>query len=456
MAEQKDVNISLHGLLFPNIFKLFRIAIQPGRIMTAFFALVIIFLAGWVMDLHKTVVVSGALSADDLRTSTLGGSLTWPTELHCFITNHERMENYIKTYKERTKSQRLGVFKVFSNFCVANFNEGVIYLLNLKFDKVIAAVGNCFLACVWALKYHTIYGIVFLSISFVVLSLSGGAICRGAAMHFSTDERLGMNSCTGFALKKFMPILFAPTAPLILVALLGFVIIYVLGLITNVPYAGELVMAIFFILVLVAGGLMAFTTIWAAASVNLMLGAVAYENTDTFDVICRAYNYVYSRPWRLGLYTLLAAFYGGICYLFVRFFAFVMLGMSRWFLQLGVFTQSGKAEQLDKLTAIWPKPEYFNFLGNEADISKPVTETIASAVVHFEILIIAGLVMAFAVSFYFSAGTVIYCLLRNKVDNTPLDTVFIESQAASDVITNDQDTDSKSPEMEQTQSPEQS
>ena len=43
-------------------------------------------------------------------------------------------------------------------------------------------------------------------------------------------------------------------------------------------------------------------------------------------------------------------------------------------------------------------------------------------------LVVVGLVLAFAISFYFSAGTVIYCLLRNKVDNTALDNVFIETE----------------------------
>jgi hypothetical protein len=37
------------------------------------------------------------------------------------------------------------------------------------------------------------------------------------------------------------------------------------------------------------------------------------------------------------------------------------------------------------------------------------------------------LVMAFVLSFYFSAGTIIYCLLRKKIDNIPLDSVFIET-----------------------------
>jgi len=431
MTEQKDISQCFGNFLFPNIFKLFRIAIQPGRVLTAFFALFIIFVAGWAMDFSKTVVVSGRLTSRDIRTSTLTGSVGWPTELHCFVSNPDRVADFIKMYKDRTPSEKLGVFKVFSGFCLANFNEAVVSLVQLRFDKVTAAVTNCVLACVWVLKYHTIYGIILLLISLIAFSISGGAISRGAALHFSKDEKPGISLCIKFALKKFLPLFFAPTAPLMLVATLGLVIVFMIGLLTNIPWVGELILALCFIVVLCAGVLMAFTSIGACAGGNLMFGAIAYGNSDTFDAISRSFNYVYLRPWRLGFYSFLAAVYGAISYLFVRFFAFVLLSISRWFLQLGIFTHSSKAEQFDKLASIWPQPEFFNLLGNGINISRNPTESIAAAIVYLMILVIAGLVIAFAVSFYFSAGTVIYCLLRNKVDNTALEDIYIEPEQIS-------------------------
>ncbi|MFA5293082.1 MAG: hypothetical protein WC496_08625 [Phycisphaerae bacterium] len=450
MTEQKDISQCFGNFLFPNIFKLFRIAIQPGRVLTAFSALVIIFVAGWVMDFSKTVVVSGRLTSRDIRTSTLTGSVGWPTELHCFVSNPDRVDGFIKMYKGRTARESLGVFKVFSGFCLANFNEAVVSLLQLRFDKVTAAIANCVLACVWALKYHTIYGIILLLISLAIFSITGGAISRGAALHFSKDEKPGISLCMKFAFKKFLPLFFAPTAPLMLVATLGLIIVSIIGLLTNIPWAGELILALCFIVVLCAGVLMAFTIIGACAGSNLMFGAIAYGNSDTFDAISRSFNYVYLRPWRLGLYSFLAAVYGAISYLFVRFFAFVLLSISRWFLQLGIFTQSSKAEQFNKLDSIWPQPEFFNLLGSGINISRNLTESIAAAVVYLLVLVIAGLVVAFAVSFYFSAGTVIFSLLRNKVDNTALDDIYIEPEQIS--LT---ETPEPSDQAVQTQNPEQ-
>jgi len=432
--EEKTQNFEfkMPELLFPNIFKTFRIAMQPARLMTAFLALAFIFSTGWLMDLRKTVVVSGKLSTADLRSSTLNGSRTWPTELHCFVTYPDRMDNYLKVYKERTKPQRLGVFKVFSNFCVVNFNEGTLAFVQLNFNKTIQAITNCFLACVWVLEYHTIYGVIFLLVSFVALSLAGGAICKGAAVHFARDERLGLGVCISFAFRRWIPLVFASTAPLVLAALLGFVIVSLLGLMTNIPYAGEIILAIFFFLVLICGAMLAYAAIWGLGGFSLMYSAVAYEKTDTFDAMCRGYSYVSARPWRLAIYTILAGFYGGICYLFVRFFAFLMLVLSRWFLDFGLWVQSQKGSQIEKIDAIWPKPEYFNFFGIAADFSKPLTQKIACGVVQLEVLAVSGLVMAFVLSFYFSAGAIIYCLLRKKIDNIPLDSVFIETVSAQD------------------------
>ena len=431
MVEQKDINQCFGNFLFPNIFKLFRIAIQPGRLLTAFLALCLIFVTGWIMDFSKTVIVSGKVSARELRSSVLTGSVTWPTELHCFVNNinsPDRTDGFIKTYKDRTINERLGVFEVFSNYCLANFNAAVVSLLQLKLDMVTAAVLSCVMSCVWVLKYHTIYGIIFLLISLVVFSITGGAICRGAALQFSKNEKPGIGPCLKFALKRFLPLFFAPTAPVILVALLGLVIIFMLGLTTNIPWVGELILALFFIIILFAGLLMTFTVIEAGAGINLMFGAIAYDNSDTFDAISRSFNYVYLRPWRLAFYTLLAAVYGSICDLFVRFFVFVLLSISRWFLQLGIFAQSSKAPQFNKLAVIWPSPDFFNLLGNGLDFSRSPTESIAAFVIYLVILVISGLVLAFAVSFYFSAGSVIYCLLRNKVDNIAIGDVFIETE----------------------------
>jgi hypothetical protein len=45
--------------------------------------------------------------------------------------------------------------------------------------------------------------------------------------------------------------------------------------------------------------------------------------------------------------------------------------------------------------------------------------------VRFWITVMVGLVGAFVISFYFSASTITYAALRNRVDKTPLEEVYV-------------------------------
>lgn len=426
LVERKSLTECCNGLLFLKIFKTFRMAIQPAKLITAFLAIGIVFIAGWLMDFSKTAVVAGSLTGNQLRSSALAGTADWPTELHCFVGDSRQYDSFVSRYKNGT--ERLGVFKVWSNFCLARFNDAAYSLVLLNFSSFIAAVMSCVAACIWTLKYHTIYSIILFLIAMVMFSVAGGAICRGAALQFSRNEKPGISQCLKFAFKKFISLFFAPVAPLILIAFLAGLGILLFGSLTNIPWVGELILALIFIIILLAGAAIALAIFGIGGGTNLMFSAIAYENSDAFDAVSRSWRYVYYRPWRLGFYTLLAAFYGSICYLFINLFAFLMLAASRAFLSIIILTKGGKAELTNKLDVLWSKPEFFNLAGGSVEISKRLTESIAAVVVHLEVLVIAGLVLAFAVSFYFTASTIIYCLLRNKIDDTALENVFVESE----------------------------
>src|SRR3990172_8859542 len=101
MAEQVSLPRFCDNLLFLNVFKAFRIAVQPARFFTAFMALAVIFAVGLLMDFTKTVVVSSQLASRDLRSSRLTSAVTYPTELHCFVSAPDRVDSFITSYKDR-------------------------------------------------------------------------------------------------------------------------------------------------------------------------------------------------------------------------------------------------------------------------------------------------------------------------------------------------------------------
>ena len=158
---------------------------------------------------------------------------------------------------------------------------------------------------------------------------------------------------------------------------------------------------------------------------NLMFPAIAYEGSGCFDAISRSFSYIYSRPWRMIFYTMTAATYGSVCYVFVRYFAFLLIATSRLFLQLGVWVDNGQA--VNKLDAIWPYPSFINLLGTSAATPANGVQSFSAWLIYLSLLAVVGVVVSFIISFYFSSNTIIYGLLRKIVDDTALEEIHTDS-----------------------------
>jgi hypothetical protein len=407
MVSEKESSSLLKTLLFPNIFRTFRMAIQPTKLLIAFLALAIICIAGWIMDFAGTVV-------------TIPGPQGQISELEIYMTNPDQVESYIKQYKQ--EGDHRGVFSTLWHFAAERFHNALSSLFAFDLPAVAANTADCFKAIGWVLKYHFIYCIVFVLISLAVISAAGGSLCRMAALQFARGEKPGLTEALQFGMKKFPSFFATPLAPIGIIIFIG-LFVFFLGLIGNIPRIGELLMAVFMPLALTAGILIAIILIGTVVGFNLMFPSVAYDGADCFDAISRSFSYVYSKPWRMGFYSAIAVVYGAICYVFVRFFAFLLLWATRWFLHLGVWVDSS-SKQCNKLTAIWPEPNFMNLLGSMDSAAANWTESVAAFLIHLLILAVIGLLVAFMMSFYFSANTIIYSLMRNRVDNTSLEDVY--------------------------------
>ncbi|MBA7640952.1 hypothetical protein ES703_48624 [subsurface metagenome] len=73
------------------------------------------------------------------------------------------------------------------------------------------------------------------------------------------------------------------------------------------------------------------------------------------------------------------------------------------------------------------------------------SQSIAAFLVYLVLLVVIGLLVAFVISFYFSANTIIYSLMRNRVDNTALEDIFSHFD---DVKTEPTTIESKSEELQ--------
>ena len=408
MGNEKESSHIVKDALFLKIFQSFRISIQPSKLIIAFMAMGAICLAGWIMDFSNSVVAVKDRQGQIIE-----------TELKVYLANPRHLETYITRVGEN--ADRTGVFSTLWRFGAERFHDALNCLFAFNITGVVKNIAQYLQAIIWAVRHHWVYCFIFFLIKLIVISVAGGAICRIAALQFAQGEKPGLIEALRFSINKFTSFFTAPLAPIGIIVFMAF-FIFLLGLIGNIPIVGELLMGIFMVLALFAGALIAVLVIGAIAGFNLMFPAVAYDGSDCFDAISRSFSYVYAKPWRMSFYTIVAAVYGAICYIFVRFFAFLMLWITYRSLQLGVLGGN------TKLTTIWPVPTFMNLVDPPNFAAANWSETVAGVIVYLLLLAVVVLVVSYIISFYFSANTIIYSLMRKKVDNTALEDVYTISE----------------------------
>ena len=158
-----------------------------------------------------------------------------------------------------------------------------------------------------------------------------------------------------------------------------------------------------------------------------MYPTIAVEGSDSFDAISRSFSYIFSKPWRAAMYGLVALVYGSITYLFVRFFAYLALTITHFFVKIGVGVGGDKlGEGADKLDVMWTAPQLDRLFGQFSWEAMSGGESIGAVLIGIWVFLVAALVAAYLVSYLSSSLTVVYYLLRQKVDATDLDDVYVE------------------------------
>ena len=128
----------------------------------------------------------------------------------------------------------------------------------------------------------------------------------------------------------------------------------------------------------------------------------------------------------MAFLTLVALIYGALCYLFVRTFVWLMLTLTHHFVGAGMWAMAPSMEPL--WGVMWRGPTAApGRLSYDIDfLTLSVTQDIAAFLVAFWVYLVIGMLGAFAISFYFSVNTIIYYLMRNEVDATEMDDVYLE------------------------------
>lgn len=274
--------------------------------------------------------------------------------------------------------------------------------------------------------YRQPFGVAFgwtcaaLLIFTAIWSLFGGAISRIAAVEIAKEDRIRTQEALSFAWRKW-----GSNFSSLVACALGFTffcsLITVVALPGRIPGAGPwlgMLAALLMPVLLVLGFIASLIGLGTVFGFPLFYPAVAAEGTDAFDAISRGFSYIYSRPWHALGYGLVALVHGAISIAFIDLFGLGMLAVTclalwagmgenfKWVLDFGL----GRASYPDVVA--------------HGGTGLGWTAILLTS----WLLLTAGLTLAYALSYMQSQLTMIYFLLRQRVDELPMTYVYEEKE----------------------------
>ncbi|MGH7202789.1 MAG: hypothetical protein ACREJB_19440 [Planctomycetaceae bacterium] len=261
-----------------------------------------------------------------------------------------------------------------------------------------------------------------------VWSVFGGAITRMAAVKFARDESLPMRSALKFSLARFLSFFSAPLLPL---AGIGFLWLLGMlgGLIGRIPAAGEPIVGALWVLPLLLAFAMALIVLALAVSWPLMSATISAEGSDAFDGFSRSFGFIFSRPWYALWLAIVALVYGSAVIFFVSAVTTLVAYLAEWSVSAG----AGE-ERADRLTATAPElidEDRPLILGEDLDRTAD-DAPLGTELAGFWLRALATLAAGFVASYFWTAVTIMYFLLRRHDDATRLDEVWLPEDDEQD------------------------
>jgi hypothetical protein len=278
--------------------------------------------------------------------------------------------------------------------------------------------------------WNRIYLLLITLWTLMTWALFGGAITRLAAVQLAGKDRPGLVESLRFVIARYVSYLSAPLVPLVFIALI--VVLSVLyGFLHLIPFLGDVLDGVAWPIMLLLGFGQAVLLV-GLVGYPLMYATLSTEGSDTFDALSRSYNYVFQAPWNYIWYGLVAVVYGAILVFFVCFMGSLVVYLTKWSLSQTPGTEYFVTRRVENLFRYAPTSfEWRHLLGGDVpqtDVTWAWYNQISATLVSLWVVLVFLLVIGFGYSYFFSAGTMIYLLLRRKVDETEMDEVYLEEE----------------------------
>jgi hypothetical protein len=299
--------------------------------------------------------------------------------------------------------------------------------------------------------WNRVYLFLVIAWSLATWALFGGAITRIAAVQVArANERVSMTEALRFTWVRYKSYFCAPLFPLLFLFFIA-AVLFIFGLLEAWTFVvGDIVGGLLWPLALLAGLIMAVVLV-GLVGWPLMYTTISAEGSDSFDAISRSYSYVYQAPWHYLWYTLVALVYGAVLIFFVGLMGSLMVYMSKWAVTLAPTTDSREPSYLfqwaptsygwrDLLLYKSPNSEIQEVIDSRGNVvserafsTKKENEPnwhnyVGTFFVTIWLYLLFLLVIGFGYSYFWTASTIIYLLMRKKVDETELDEIHLEEE----------------------------
>ncbi|MFN7181811.1 MAG: hypothetical protein ACK4NF_03920 [Planctomycetota bacterium] len=188
-------------------------------------------------------------------------------------------------------------------------------------------------------------------------------------------------------------------------------------------YPLDFLVLVFAPLAIVSGFVMAILAVGSILGYPLMYPTVAVEGTEVYDAASRSIMYVLTRPLKYILYQVATIVTGFVSFLIVCFFGLLTLKMGLYTAGF-LFSFNLPYDKLDRI---------LSFLTGKSGVplstaSIPANEYLSIIVLGFWLILIAGIIFSYLVSYFWSAQTLIYLLLRKEIDGIEISEIFEEPE----------------------------
>ena len=244
----------------------------------------------------------------------------------------------------------------------------------------------------------------------LVAAIFGGAIARIAAVQFARDQNVGLQSGLSFARSHFAAYISAPLLPLVGALILSLICLVLIS-VTQVTGVGPVIVGALWFVPLLLVFVITLILVGVLIGLPFMFATISAEGRDGFDAFSRSYSYVYQKPWLVAWYLAVATVIGGVSSLLV-------VVAARWVAYVPALAL-GRSSGHYGIVNLRPR-----LVGGEGF---PMFQELSLADTLFGLwnLLFAALVAGYIYSYFWSAMTIAWFLLRKADDAVELDEVFI-------------------------------